>query len=266
MRARNLKPAFFKNEDLAELPFEYRLLFQGLWCLADKRGRLEDRPKRIGGEVFPYDKIDVQDGLTELADRGLIVRYVADGRKCIAIPSFLSHNHPHKHEKESELPEPPERAGKLQGDDEPLRDITVTRPAESPLLNDESPLIESPLRNDESGIVSSEPDKPASEPPLVIFPVVAPEGRPKTWGLTVAKVTEYQQTYTGVDVLAECRKALQWCRDNPSKRKTAKGMPAFLNRWLEKAQNSGGGTRGHPRQNGVAATIGSYLDKYGGQE
>jgi len=30
MRARNLKPGFFKNEELADLPFEARLLFAGL--------------------------------------------------------------------------------------------------------------------------------------------------------------------------------------------------------------------------------------------
>ena len=59
MRARNLKPGFFKNEDLAELPFEGRLLFAGLWCLADREGRLEDRPKRIKAEIFAFDSVDV---------------------------------------------------------------------------------------------------------------------------------------------------------------------------------------------------------------
>jgi hypothetical protein len=46
-RARNIKPAFFKNEQLVELGMSTRLLFIGLWCLADREGRLEDRPKRI---------------------------------------------------------------------------------------------------------------------------------------------------------------------------------------------------------------------------
>ena len=45
--ARNIKPAFFANEFLAELPCEARLLFIGLWTLADRRGRLEDRSKGI---------------------------------------------------------------------------------------------------------------------------------------------------------------------------------------------------------------------------
>ena len=39
-RARNIKPGFFRNADLAELTFEARLLFIGLWTLADSEGRL----------------------------------------------------------------------------------------------------------------------------------------------------------------------------------------------------------------------------------
>jgi len=37
-RSRNIKPGFFKNDHLVELPFEYRLLFAGLWTLADREG------------------------------------------------------------------------------------------------------------------------------------------------------------------------------------------------------------------------------------
>jgi hypothetical protein len=70
------------------------------------------------------------------------------------------------------------------------------------------------------------------------------KGHP-TWKLTEAKVAEYQLSFPGVDVLAECRAARQWATDNPTKRKTAKGMPAFLNRWLTSAQNKGSTNRTH---------------------
>ncbi len=55
---------------------------------------------------------------------------------------------------------------------------------------------------------------------------------------------EYAETYPGIDAAAECRKARQWCIDNPAKRKTAKGMTAFLNRWMQKAQNDSARTNG----------------------
>jgi len=44
-RTRSIKPAFFANEHLAELSAGTRLLFIGLWTIADKNGKLEDRPK-----------------------------------------------------------------------------------------------------------------------------------------------------------------------------------------------------------------------------
>lgn len=104
MRARNLKPGFFKNEDLADLPFEYRILFQGLWCSADRAGRLEDRPKRIKGEIFPYDDVDVEAGLSALAKLKFIGRYEANGVAYIQILTFGKHQNPHCKEAQSTIP------------------------------------------------------------------------------------------------------------------------------------------------------------------
>lgn len=103
-RARNIKPAFFKNEELAELPFEYRLLFIGLWTMADREGRLEDRPKRIRMEVFPADDVDCDQGVQALHEAGFVVRYVIDGLALIEIPKFAEHQSPHHKEHASTLP------------------------------------------------------------------------------------------------------------------------------------------------------------------
>ena len=104
-RARNIKPGFFKNEKLAELPFEDRILFQGLWCEADREGRLEDRPKRIKAEVFPYDDVDVDAALNRLQQAGFVVRYESAGKRCIEVVNFAKHQNPHKKEAASVLPE-----------------------------------------------------------------------------------------------------------------------------------------------------------------
>lgn len=99
-----MKPSFFQNEQLAELPFEARLLFVGLWCLADREGRLEDRPKRIKMHIFPADSIDVEPLLDGLESQGLIERYEAHGIACIYIPKFVEHQRPHQNETPSKLP------------------------------------------------------------------------------------------------------------------------------------------------------------------
>lgn len=103
-RSRLLKPGFFANELLAELPFEARLCFAGLWTLADREGRLEDRPKRIGAALFPYDAVDIVSILAALDDKGFIVRYQVGAIAVISIPTFKEHQSPHMRENASILP------------------------------------------------------------------------------------------------------------------------------------------------------------------
>jgi len=111
-RIRSLKPDFFKDEDLAILPYEARLLYAGLWCFADREGILEDRPKYIKAEIFPYDNINIEKLLnllsspqiTDRPDKVFIRRYIVDNRKYIDIPEFSKHQSPHNTEKESLLP------------------------------------------------------------------------------------------------------------------------------------------------------------------
>ena len=110
-RARNIKPALFKNELLGVEDPMLTILFISLWCLADKAGRLEDRPLRIRAETFPYrENIDINRYLTVLTRLGFIRRYEVDGSKIIQVINFNKHQHPHKTEAESVLPEYDEKS------------------------------------------------------------------------------------------------------------------------------------------------------------
>ena len=109
-RIRYLKPEFFKDEDLAELSFETRLFFAGLWNFADKAGRLEDRPLRLKVEIFPYDKVNIEMCLVALSQpkngsgRPFIQRYVVENEKYIQIVNWGKHQKPHHTEGESKIP------------------------------------------------------------------------------------------------------------------------------------------------------------------
>jgi hypothetical protein len=104
-RSRNIKPGFFKNEDLGTADPFVSLLFAGLWTLADRDGILEDRPLRIKAELFPYrDGFDINGYLTVLVSLDLIRRYEMDGLRLIYIPTFLVHQNPHHTEKSSIYP------------------------------------------------------------------------------------------------------------------------------------------------------------------
>jgi hypothetical protein len=112
-RSRNIKPNFFKNYDLADLGMASQLLFAGLWCLADKEGRLEDKPRLIKAEIFPYYDIDVNGELTKLERLSFVERYEVDGVKVLSIPNFKKHQSPHHTEKDSTLPKKPENYCKI---------------------------------------------------------------------------------------------------------------------------------------------------------
>ncbi|MCX5971750.1 MAG: hypothetical protein NTV14_09680 [Coprothermobacterota bacterium] len=124
MRARAIKPGFFKNEGLAACSQAARLLFVGLWLLADREGRLEDRPKRIEAEIFPYEEVNVEELLNELAvnrdgNGAFIRRYIVEGHRYIAIVNFIRHQYPHKNEQKSIIPAPPKVAPEEDQQDSP---------------------------------------------------------------------------------------------------------------------------------------------------
>lgn len=105
-RARNIKPGTFKNELLGSMEPLAVLLFISLWTLADREGRVEDRPLRIKAETFPYrENIDVNGYLTLLERYGFISRYEVAGIRVIQITKFAEHQNPHGTEKDSTLPD-----------------------------------------------------------------------------------------------------------------------------------------------------------------
>jgi hypothetical protein len=96
----------------------------------------------------------------------------------------------------------------------------VTQKASVP---SEKVVVRTPLAESPNGL-------PASAPPIGTLLCV---GEKKSWPLYQEKVDEWQQSYPGVNVVAELRKARQWLIDNPTQRKTFKGMTRFLDYHLK---------------------------------
>lgn len=112
-RIRSLKPEFFEHDGLAELPFQHRLLFQGLWVHADREGRMLDRPKRIRAAIFPYDEFtddDIDRMLWQLAAHRdqFIIRYSIQGTDYLVVTGFTAHQRPHPKEPPSLISGPEE--------------------------------------------------------------------------------------------------------------------------------------------------------------
>jgi|SRR6267154_263408 len=126
-RARNIKPSLFMNEILGEADPLLTILFMSLWCLADREGRLEDRPLRIKVETFPYrndNEVDIM--LYELQRMGFIKRYKEQDFELIQVINFLKHQKPHHTEKASILPACSDKSLIRKGD----KILTVKTPLE----------------------------------------------------------------------------------------------------------------------------------------
>lgn len=109
-RKRQLKPSLFSNEQLGEADPLLMLLFQSLWCMADREGRLEDRPMKIKAFAFPYRMIDragMDKMLDWLAAEDFIQRYSIEGKRYIQIMTFGEHQDIHPHEARSVIPPNP---------------------------------------------------------------------------------------------------------------------------------------------------------------
>jgi hypothetical protein len=100
-RARNIKPSFFQNEELGELNPLDRLAFIGMWTIADFKGCIELRAKRLKVQLLPYDECDFETIVNNLEQSRFISTYSVLGQRYIKIINFEKHQNPHKNERES---------------------------------------------------------------------------------------------------------------------------------------------------------------------
>lgn len=114
-RIRTIKPDVLLDDGLANVSIEAHFLLIGLPCLADREGRLEDRPLLIRSLIFPYrPTVNVDACLSELQKAGRVVRYDAGGHKLIQILEWDRDQRPHKRESPSKLPPIPDNYTKAQ--------------------------------------------------------------------------------------------------------------------------------------------------------
>lgn len=86
---------------------------------------------------------------------------------------------------------------------------------------------------------SAAPSATPSVPSKHTFEVKASKGRKsQTWTLPQSELDRYVETYgKHQDVDAELAKAAMWLHANPTRRKTAGGMLAYLTQWLNRSAN-----------------------------
>lgn len=254
-RIRTIKPEFFRHEVLYDAEVEtklpLRLAFIGLLTVVDRDGRFHWRPRTLKPDVLPYDEVDFSRVLDAFEKYGMVVRYEANGEHFGFIPSFKKHQHVNVREAKSTIPEP---------------DTNVQARVSIVNARGEGKGKEQEGKGRE-GDSCSEPQT-AREPPFEPVIRIPTNRKSEEFLVSPEQVSEFRKLYPAVDVEQELRGMRAWALSNPSKRKTAKGVPRFINSWLAKEQDRGGnGNRGaQTRADNSARGAARFVGADGGVE
>ena len=233
-RIRTIKPEFCTSEQVAECSPNARLLFVCMWMFCDDAGRHPANCKRLKMEVFPGDPFtdkQIKEFVAELIRVGLLSEYTHENTMFWQVTGWKKHQ---KIEKPSYKYGPLDNLGMpVFFDDESSNGRRVVDDSSPPEGNGmEGSLMEGSRKD--GGI-----DDKASTPQASGYTFLAADG--SEWILPADKLDEYRKSFPELDLKRELLKAGQWLRDNPKRRKTQKGMCAFICSWLGRAQNSSGG-------------------------
>lgn len=125
VRIRSLKPGFWVSDDIAALDEPTALMYAGLWNFAGDNGVGRDDARLIKAALYALrESVTVpiiEARMAALAARGVVVRYVVDGKKLYFIPSWSEHQRISHPKTAGQLPapspedfrNPPEPSGKL---------------------------------------------------------------------------------------------------------------------------------------------------------
>jgi hypothetical protein len=204
--------------------------YRRLISVVDDFGCFDGRPSVLRARCFPtllelVREADVSRWIAACVKSGLIVLYTVDGRNYVEVSDFRQFTRA----KQRKFPPPPDGMQRRCN-------------ADATQMNSGcAPNADTDTDTDTEALVCSEPLIAASLPPPVLqFPVNRRKGQPELWDLEQDYFDELLSTFSGLDVLAECKKALLWLAANPNRKKTARGMKTFLFGWMSRCGNRGG--------------------------
>ena len=115
-RQRFIHPAIFTSEDFVSLSPLARLLWIGLFTLADDHGRGHASPVSLKASIFPADDIDAVKVVrlrNEIQDRGMVQIYESAGKPYYLITKWRTYQRP-TWSKPTIIPDPPEEPAPSQ--------------------------------------------------------------------------------------------------------------------------------------------------------
>jgi len=252
-RIRTIKPEFPQSESMGRVSRDARLAFVLMWTLADDAGRLRGNSRMLASLLFPYDDDApalIEGWIAELEHEGCVVRYKVDGQTYVEIRNWLIHQ---KIDKPSQ--------SKLPTFDESSRVLANPRESSSLDLRTKEGIKEGRGEEGKGGAEPSGPAPDAAPPPPESLPVITiPLVDKSEHPVMRSDVVEWSEAYPAVDVMQELRAMRQWCIAHPTRRKTARGVRAFVVAWLGREQDRGGQRRPVGNRDAFAEFLGEPID------
>lgn len=127
----------------------------------------------------------------------------------------------------------------------PKKDKPVNKNPKNPTLKKQNPKnLDIDIDIDTDRDIDTDIDidgEDSAEPETVSPPVISlPLNDGSFYPISQEQCHEWAGLYPAVDVIQQLRGMVGWLNANPSRRKTKRGINAFVNRWLSKEQDRGG--------------------------
>lgn len=141
MRIRNIKPEFWRSDDITALPMDLRLLFIGIWSYVDDNGVGINDARRITADLFALEPDQngtrewVAQGLRRLSEASLLRLFEADCRSYLHVTSWKKHQRVgNPNPPRYPLPQPADAEPPTSGNVAPTQPLRKrSRPAPKPL-------------------------------------------------------------------------------------------------------------------------------------
>lgn len=232
MAARRMFAKVIVDSDLfIDMPVTSRLLYYDLGMRADDDGFV-NAPKKIMRMIGAS-----QDDLKILVQRGFIIPFDSG---VIVISHWRVHNYLRK-DTYNETQYAAEKS-QLVLDDKNVYQRTVYEPSTDCQRTVDEPWtqVREGKGREKKGNGNTISDSISCSEPLASSVPDVPAlilNDNSEWRPSRDDLDGWQRLYVGVDVIRELARMREWCKSNPTKRKTRKGIRRFVQSWLDREQN-----------------------------
>ena len=233
MPNRIIKESIRTSDSINELSWFEECLFYRLIVSCDDFGRFDGRTAIIKSACFPLKDVtnkNIESAINKLVAVGLVGHYTVEEKPYLQLLAWDKHQSIRA--KKSKYPSI-EESDVIAHENNCMQmhaDVPVIQSNPNPNL--ESNNISSDLENEPEQVFCADLEK-------------IPSNDGTEWVCTVREYEEFKRLYPSVDIKQEFRNMRGWCTNNPTKRKTKRGIKKFVNGWLARQQDSG---RMQPKQ------------------